>query len=177
MRRYFFTAPLVIFFCIIIAFFYLLIIKRDPSELPSVLIDQKVPLFETTSLLNDEPFIFEKELGKETILVNFFASWCIPCQLEHPYINQLSKEKNIKIIGVNYKDNSQKAIQWLNELGNPYSKVAVDLNGLVGINWGVYGIPETFIVNKNNIIKYRLAGPITKETYNDFYKLIKESHK
>jgi len=177
MQKYFFTAPLVIFFCIIIAFFYLLIIKRDPSELPSVLIDQKVPLFETTSLLNDEPFIFEKELGKETILVNFFASWCIPCRLEHPYINQLSKEKNIKIIGVNYKDNSQKAIQWLNELGNPYSKVAVDLNGLVGINWGVYGIPETFIVNKNNIIKYRLAGPITKEIYNDFYKLIKESHK
>ena len=121
MQKYFFTAPLVIFFCIIIAFFYLLIIKRDPSELPSVLIDQKVPLFETTSLLNDEPFIFEKELGKETILVNFFASWCIPCRLEHPYINQLSKEKNIKIIGVNYKDNSQKAIQWLNELGNPYS--------------------------------------------------------
>ena len=177
MQKYFFTAPLVIFFCIIIAFFYLLIIKRDPSELPSVLIDQKVPLFETTSLLNDEPFIFEKELGKETILVNFFASWCIPCKLEHPYIDQLSKEKNIKIIGVNYKDNSLKAIQWLNELGNPYSKVAVDLNGLVGINWGVYGIPETFIVNKNNIIKYRLAGPITKETYNDFYKLIKESHK
>ena len=177
MQKYFFTAPLVIFFCIIIAFFYLLIIKRDPSELPSVLIDQKVPLFETTSLLNDEPFIFEKELGKETILVNFFASWCIPCKLEHPYIAQLSKEKNIKIIGVNYKDNSLKAIQWLNELGNPYSKVAVDLNGLVGINWGVYGIPETFIVNKNSIIKYRLAGPITKETYNDFYKLIKESHK
>ena len=177
MQKYFFTAPLVIFFCIIIAFFYLLIIKRDPSKLPSVLIDQKVPLFETTSLLNDELFVFEKELGKETILVNFFASWCIPCRLEHPYINQLSKEKNIKIIGVNYKDNSQNAIHWLNELGNPYSKVAVDLNGLVGINWGVYGIPETFIVNKNSIIKYRLAGPITKEIYNDFYKLIKESHK
>ena len=177
MQRYFFTVPIMIFFCIIIAFFYLLIIKRAPSELPSVLIDQKVPLFEATSLFNNEPFIFEKELGKETILVNFFASWCIPCKLEHPYIDQLSKEKNIKIIGVNYKDDSLKAIQWLNELGNPYSKVAVDLNGLVGINWGVYGIPETFIVNKNSIIKYRLAGPITKETYNDFYKLIKESNK
>ena len=167
------TVPIIIFLCIIIAFFYLLIIKRNPSELPSVLIDQKVPLFETTSLFNNEPFIFEKELGKETILVNFFASWCVPCRVEHTFMQSLSNE-GIKIIGINYKDDPQQAIKWLEELGNPYSNVAIDSNGRIAIDWGVYGIPETFIVNTDNIIEYRHVGPLTKKEYNKFHSIILE---
>ena len=97
--------------------------------------------------------------------------------MEHSFINQLSKEKDIKVIGINYKDDSKKAIEWLKKLGNPYSNVAVDINGNIGINWGVYGMPETFIVNKNNIVLYRQAGPITKDTYDDFYQQIKEGNK
>ena len=97
--------------------------------------------------------------------------------MEHPYINQLSKEKGIKVIGINYKDDTKKAIEWLKKLGNPYSNVAVDLNGNIGINWGVYGMPETFIVNKNNIVLYRQAGPITEEIYDNFYQQIKENNK
>ena len=109
-----------------LVFFYFLIIKRDPSELPSVLINQKAPTFKTTTLFDNKPFIFEEESEQQVIIVNFFATWCIPCREEHPYISKLSKEKDIVVIGVNYKDNPQEAIQWLNELGNPYSKVAVD---------------------------------------------------
>ena len=160
-----------------LVFFYFLIIKRDPSELPSVLINQKAPTFKTTTLFDNKPFTFEEESGQKVIIVNFFATWCIPCRKEHPYINKLSKEKNITVIGVNYKDNPQEAIQWLNELGNPYSKVAVDPNGLIGMEWGVYGLPETFIVNENNIILYKQVGPITNDKYDDFYMHLEDSLK
>ena len=87
----------------------------------------------------------------------------------------MSDEKGLKIIGVNYKDNPNKAVKWLEELGNPYSDVIVDSKGLIGIDWGVYGIPETYIVNSKGIIKYRLVGSITKKKYNAFYSKIKES--
>ena len=177
MRKYLSITPLIIFFCVVIVFFYFLIIKRDPSYLPSVLINQKAPVFEATSLFKNKPFVYEEEFGHKTVIVNFFATWCVPCQMEHPYINQLSKEKGIKVIGINYKDDPKKAIEWLQKLGNPYSNVVVDPNGNIGINWGVYGMPETFIVNKNNIVLYRQAGPITEEIYDDFYQQIKESSK
>jgi len=98
-------------------------------------------------------------------LVNFFATWCKPCRDEHNYIKRFSNQEGIEVIGINYKDNSQKAIGWLKELGNPYSNIAVDKNGRIAIEWGVYGIPETFIVNSKGIIKYRQAGPITKKIY------------
>ncbi len=177
MRKYFLFAPLIIFFCIMIVFFYFLIIKRDPSELPSVLINHKTPMFETTTLFDNKPFVFEEESGQQALIVNFFATWCIPCREEHTYITKLSKEKNITVIGVNYKDDSRKAIQWLNELGNPYSKVAVDSNGRIGLDWGVYGLPETFIVNENNIILHKQVGPITNEKYDDFIMHIKDGVK
>ena len=166
--------PFITFFFVLLVFFYLLLIERDPSELPSVLIDKKVPMFETESLLNKKKFISKNEFGSETTLVNFFATWCGPCRDEHVYIKRLSDEKGLKIIGVNYKDDLNKAVKWLKELGNPYSDVIVDNKGQIGIDWGVYGIPETFIVNSKGIIKYRLVGPITKKKYNSFYSKIKE---
>ena len=161
--------PFITFFFVLLVFFYLLLIERDPSELPSVLIDKKVPIFETESLLNKKKFISKNEFGSETTLVNFFATWCGPCRDEHVYIKRLSDEKGLKIIGVNYKDDLNKAVKWLKELGNPYSDVIVDNKGLLGIDWGVYGLPETFIVNAEGIIKYRHVGPITKKVYNNFY--------
>ena len=84
----------------------------------------------------------------------------------------MSNTKGIKIIGINYKDNPQRTIKWLKELGNPYSKIAIDSNGQIGIDWGVYGLPETFIVNAEGIIKYRHVGPITKKVYNNFYSKV-----
>ena len=177
MKKNILISPIILFFLILIVFFYLLIIDRNPSELPSVLINKKVPIFEAKLLLENNTFISTGEFGNETTLVNFFATWCIPCREEHPYISKLSKEKNIAVIGVNYKDDSRKAIQWLNELGNPYSKVVVDSNGRIGLDWGVYGLPETFIVNENNIILHKQVGPITNEKYDDFIMHIENSIK
>ena len=174
MKKKILIFPFIMFLLVFFVFFYLLVIERDPSELPSVLIDKKVPTFETVSLLNKKIFISKVEFGNEITLVNFFATWCGPCREEHVYIKRLSDEKKLKIIGVNYKDDVDKALTWLKELGNPYSDVIVDNKGQIGIDWGVYGIPETFIVNSKGIIKYRLVGPITKKKYNSFYSKIKE---
>lgn len=167
--------PSILFFIILFVFFYLLISDRDPSELPSALIHKKVPIFEAETLFNKETFVSSKEFGHKTTLVNFFATWCKPCLDEHVYLKKLSKKKDLKIIGINYKDDPNKAIKWLEKLGNPYSSVLVDPKAYIGIDWGVYGIPETFIVNSKGIIKYRLVGSITKKNYNAFNLKIKES--
>ena len=171
MKKILLIIPFCVFFLIILSFMYLIIKDRNPSEIPSTLIKEKVPEFETSSLIENKNFISEKEFTNQTILVNFFASWCEPCKIEHFYINKLS-EKGIKIIGINYKDDPLQAIKWLEKLGNPYAKIALDLEGDIAIDWGVYGIPETFIVNKKNIIQYRHVGPITKSEYDDFYKRV-----
>jgi len=175
MKKQLLILPSLFFLFFLIIFFYLLIIDRNPSELPSTLLDKNVPKFETESLLKDEKFISSKEFGNEILLVNFFATWCGPCRDEHSYIKRFSNEKEIKVIGINYKDNPKKAIQWLKELGNPYTDVAVDKSGRIAIDWGVYGIPETFIVNSKGIIKYRHVGPVTKKIYKKINLIINES--
>ena len=157
-----------------LTFFYLLIIERDPSAIPSNLLDKNIPKFETESLLRKERFISSKEFGNEIILVNFFATWCLPCRDEHIYIKRFSNEKGIRVIGINYKDNSKKTIQWLKNLGNPYSNVPIDKNGRIAIDWGVYGIPETFVVSSKGIIKYRHIGPVTEKIYKKINLLIKK---
>ena len=119
-------------------------------------------------------FISIEEFGSEIVLVNFFATWCKPCRDEHIFIQRFSEENKIKVIGINYKDDSEKTIKWLKKLGNPYSIVAIDKKGKIAINWGVYGIPETFIVNSKGIIKYRHVGPITKKIYKKINQKIKE---
>ena len=163
----------IVFFSILLIFFYLLIIERDPQKIPTVLLNKKMPIFQANSLFKKEKFISSKEIGNKVTLINFFASWCEPCRKEHIYIKRLSNIENIKVIGINYKDNSNKALEWLEELGNPYSNVAIDKNGRIAIDWGVYGIPETFVVNSNGIIKYKHIGPVTNETYQEIISIIK----
>ena len=175
MKKQLLILPSIFFLFFLIIFFYLLIIDRNPSELPSTLLDKNVPKFETESLLKDEKFISSKKFGNEILLVNFFATWCKPCRDEHIYIKRFSNKKEIKVIGINYKDNPKKAIRWLKELGNPYTDVAVDKSGRIAIDWGVYGIPETFIVNSKGIIKYRHVGPVTKKIYKKINLIINES--
>ena len=175
MKKQLLILPFIFFLLILLIFFYLLIIDRNPSELPSTLLDKNIPKFETESLLRKERFISSKEFGNEIILVNFFATWCLPCRDEHTYIKRFSNEKGIKVIGINYKDNPKKAIQWLKELGNPYTDVAVDKSGRIAIDWGVYGIPETFIVNSKGIIKYRHVGAVTEKIYKKINLIIDES--
>ena len=173
MKKKLLIIPSLLFFSILLTFFYLLIIERNPSEIPSNLLDKSVPKFETESLLKKERFISSKEFGNEIMLVNFFATWCLPCRDEHIYIKRFSDEKGIRVIGINYKDNPKKAIQWLRDLGNPYSNVLIDKNGRIAIDWGVYGIPETFVVSSKGIIKYRHIGPVTEKIYKKINLLIK----
>ena len=174
MKKKLLIIPSILFLSILLTFFYLLIIERDPSAIPSNLLDKNIPKFETESLLRKERFISSKEFGNEIILVNFFATWCLPCRDEHIYIKRFSNEKGIRVIGKNYKDNSKKTIQWLKNLGNPYSNVPIDKNGRIAIDWGVYGIPETFVVSSKGIIKYRHIGPVTEKIYKKINLLIKE---
>ena len=174
MKKQLLIIPSIVFLFILLTFFYLLLIERNPSKIPSNLLNKNIPNFETESLLKSEKFVSSKEFGKEILLVNFFATWCKPCRDEHNYIKRFSNEKGIKIIGINYKDNPKKAIQWLKDLGNPYSNIPIDKNGRIAIDWGVYGIPETFVVNSKGIIKYRHTGPVTKKIYKKINILIKD---
>ena len=174
MKKQLLKIPFIIFFLILLAFFYLLIIERNPSEIPSNLLNKNVPNFEVESLLKKERFISSKEFGNEIMLVNFFATWCLPCRDEHIYIKRFSDEKGIRVIGINYKDNPKKAIQWLRDMGNPYSNVPIDKYGRIAIDWGVYGIPETFIISSKGIIKYRHVGAVTKKIYKKINLLIEE---
>ena len=166
--------PSLFFFLLLSIFFYLLIIDRNPSEIPSNLINEKVPIFKAESLFKDEKFVSSNEFKNEITLVNFFATWCKPCRDEHIFIKRFSKEKGIRIIGINYKDKFSNTTKWLNDLGNPYSDIPLDKNGRIAIDWGVYGIPETFVVNSKGIIKYRHVGPITKKVYKKISLLIEE---
>ena len=126
-------------------------------------------------LLKDKKFISPNDFENQIVLVNFFATWCKPCRDEHKYIKLFSNEKKIKIIGINYKDNPKKTIEWLKNLGNPYSNIPIDKNGRIAIDWGVYGIPETFIINSNGIIKYRHVGPITNKIYKKINLIINQN--
>ena len=166
--------PVIVLLSILLVFFYLLMSDRDPSEIPSAFLNKKVPSFQTNSLIKIDKFYSIDNFGNEVTLVNFFASWCKPCRDEHKYIKLFDDTKNIKIIGINYKDNPDTAIKWLEQFGNPYSDIAIDKNGNIAIDWGVYGIPETFIVDANGVIKYRHVGPITKKIYKKINLLINE---
>ena len=173
MKKQIIIIPFVIFFLILSTFFYLLIIERNPNELPSSLLNKNVPIFETNALFKKKNFVSINEFGNELVLVNFFATWCKPCRDEHKYIKKFSNKEKLRIIGINYKDNPNKTKKWLQELGNPYSDIPLDKKGKIAIDWGVYGIPETFVVSSDGIIKYRHVGPITKKIYNKINLLIK----
>ena len=174
MKKKLLIIPAILFFFILLSFFYLLIIERNPTEIPSNLINKNVPFFKKVTLLNKAKFTSSKEFSNEIVLVNFFATWCLPCRNEHEFIKRFSNEKKIKVVGINYKDNAKKTIQWLNDLGNPYYAILEDKNGELAIDWGVYGIPETFIVSSDGIIKYRHAGPINEKIYKKMNLLIEK---
>ena len=174
MRNILLTLPLIIFLLIIAIFFYFLYAKNDPKNLPSVLIDKKAPNFVSFSLIEENQIIYSEVNNKQPVIINFFASWCIPCEVEIQYLSELSNYNEIKIIGINYKDDPIKARRWLKKVGNPYDIIAIDPAGEISIDWGVYGIPETFVIDQKNIIKYRHTGPITDKSYKKIILLIND---
>ena len=122
----------------------------------------------------DDNKIYTSEDFKKSryTLINFWASWCAPCRIEHPYLMQLSKEKNLKILGVNFKDKKINASKFLNELGNPYYLMAKDTTGKQSVNFGIYGIPESILINNETIVLKKFVGPLNEQNFNDIKEII-----
>jgi cytochrome c biogenesis protein CcmG/thiol:disulfide interchange protein DsbE len=165
-RRLVFLAPVALFGVLAGYFVWGLNPDRNPRDLPSVMIDQPVPEFALSPIEGMEgPGLSDADLRTgEVTLVNFFASWCVPCRLEHRYLLELAKDDKVHLYGVNYKNEPAEARAWLAELGNPYGRIGADATGRVGIDWGVYGLPETFIIDRTGRIRYRRVGQIDQVT-------------
>jgi cytochrome c biogenesis protein CcmG, thiol:disulfide interchange protein DsbE len=158
LRRLLFLLPVLIFVGVGIGLAVGL--TRDPSTLPSPLIDKPVPTFELPPLAGrDGPGFSSADLEGRVSLVNVFASWCVPCRVEHPLLMALA-EDGVAIYGIDYKDPAEKAAGWLAELGDPYQAIGADQDGRVAIDWGVYGVPETFVVDREGRIRHRHVGPL-----------------
>ena len=134
---------------------------RDPSLVPSPLIGKPVPEFELGPVQGRTLGLSSQDLREEVTLVNVFASWCVACRDEHPLFLALEREGVMPIHGLNYKDAPADAAAWLDALGDPYTRIGADLDGRVGLDWGVYGVPETFVVDRNGHIAYKHIGPVT----------------
>ncbi len=155
--------PLILF-GLLTAIFLVRLFAGDPSRLPSALLGKPVPAFSLPAVEgHNQPGFSQDDLKKGRVsLVNVFASWCAPCHQEHPFLMDLAKDKRFDILGINQKDKAENARRFLGKLGNPYAKVGADIDGRASIEWGVYGVPETFIVSGDGRILYKHVGPINE---------------
>lgn len=154
--------PVALFAVIAVALFVGL--SLDPKTIPSALIGKPVPEFDLPPVQGRKLGLASRDLrAGEVALVNVFASWCGPCRAEHPLLMELSRKGEVPIHGLNYKDRPADAASWLDRLGDPYTRTGADLNGRVSIDWGVYGVPETFVIDKAGVIRHKHIGPVTSE--------------
>ncbi len=158
MPRLLFLLPAILFGAI--AVYFGIGLTKDPRILPSALIDKPAPDFDLPALHDSKPRFATTNLGGEVKIVNVFASWCVPCKIEHPVFMRFSEQNDTPLYGINYKDKKTDALAWLARLGDPYDRIGQDLSGRVGIEWGVYGVPETYIIDKQGRIRYRHVGPV-----------------
>lgn len=149
--------PLMIFVSLVVVL--AIGLTLNPRLVPSPLIDKPAPEFDLPLLLQEGSFSNKDFIGQVTLL-NVWASWCFACRQEHEVVKYLSS-KGVRVIGLNYKDESDDAKTWLNRLGNPYQQIAVDYEGRIAIDWGVYGAPETFLIDKNGIVRFKVVGPLS----------------
>ncbi len=164
-RQLAYLAPILVFVVMSGYFLWGLDPGRNPRELPSVMIDKPAPEFTAGPLAGIAvPGLATADLRTGQVsLVNVFASWCIPCRAEHPLLMDLARREEVSIFGLNYKNKPEEARAWLEELGNPYTRIGTDENGRIGIDWGVTGVPETFVIDGSGHIRYRHWGPIDKD--------------
>ncbi len=153
--------PFAFFVSLIILFVFGL--GDDPRLLPSPLIDKPAPHFNLPTLTNPETRLKTSDLKGQVSLLNVWASWCVACRSEHPLLVAATNNHQFNLYGLNYKDERHNATQWLQKLGNPYIESGFDQQGIVGIDYGVYGVPETFVLDKNGIIRYKHVGPLTQQ--------------
>jgi cytochrome c biogenesis protein CcmG/thiol:disulfide interchange protein DsbE len=154
--------PLAVAVVLAAVFWWALKFGSNPSLVPSPLIDKPVPAFRVPSLEGGADLTEADFKGRVTVL-NVFASWCLPCRAEHPALTGLARDGKARIVGLNYKDKPNDAKAWLKELGNPYARIGADRVGRAAIEWGVYGVPETFVIDKAGRIRHKQVGPITPD--------------
>ncbi len=159
-----FLLPITVLIIICIFFSIYILQKRSPNEPPSALLGKDIPFFETKNLFNESIILNNKNLKNKYVLINFFASWCAPCKVEHPLFFEIKKDyPNLYLLGINHKDKLKNAFTYLDEEGDPYNFVGLDSDGLLAIEFGVFGLPETFLINPNGKIIYKHLGPLTKK--------------
>ena len=166
MTRYLrYLVPLAIFF-VLVAFLYRGL-SLDPKRVPSPLVGKPMPEFSQPRLKDPAATLSNSDLMGKVSILNIWATWCVSCRAEHEVLLLLAKTGKVDIYGLNYKDERDKALQWLAQLGDPYVANAFDADGRVGINWGVYGAPETFITDRQGIIRHKHIGPLTVDSLNN----------
>ncbi|HEY0376367.1 MAG TPA: DsbE family thiol:disulfide interchange protein [Pyrinomonadaceae bacterium] len=171
-----FLLPLILFLAL--AVFLFIGLSRDPSEIPSPLLDKPAPAFNLPQLADPQRSFKSEEMRGKVWLLNVWASWCEACRDEHPVLLELARSRVVPIYGLNYKDERRDALNWLEEFGDPYTMILVDADGRVGIDYGVYGVPETFVIDRNGVIRYKQIGPVTEEALkNRIIPLVKELQK
>ena len=164
MRRLLYLLPVALVAVLLVIFWRGLDPKRDPSALPSALIGKPMPTLSLAPLAGEFDMLY---YGGRPMIVNFFASWCLPCRAEHPILGRIAKEYGIPVIGIAYKDNAEDARRYLADLGNPYATIGLDESGRTGIEFGLTGVPETYVIDRDGIVRYRLAGPIAPDNLED----------
>ena len=168
MNRFALFAPLAVF--VVLSLFLLKGLDRDPTELPSALIGETFPVF-TLPALNKDRMITEQDLKSQVTLVNVWATWCFACRIEHPMLNQLA-DMGVAIVGLNYKDQNDKAQTWLEQRGNPYLFNIVDADGSLGFDLGVTGAPETYLVDAQGVIRHRRVGVVDQRVWDNEFKAL-----
>ncbi len=147
-------------------------LSLDPRELPSALIDKPFPSFKIDALLQPERILTKADIVGKPVLVNVWATWCPSCKKEHRQLLAIAKQNKIPIIGLNYKDKREAATLWLQQLGNPYQFNIYDHDGMLGLDLGVYGAPETYLLDKNGVVKHRHVGVVTQAVWKEFQEMI-----
>ena len=156
-----FIVPLAVFLAL--AVFFAIGLTRDPRTVPSPFIDKPAPAFKLEQLHQPALAFTPEEMKGKVWMLNVWASWCASCRVEHPLLVELARSKAVPIVGLNYKDKREDATAWLQKFGNPYDLSAWDFDGRVGLDFGVYGAPETFLIDKQGVIRHKQIGPVTPE--------------
>ncbi len=163
MKRY--LLPLAVF--ALLLGFLTVGLRLDPREVPSPLVGRPAPAFDLPLLDAPQRRLSPRDLHGQVWLLNVWASWCVACRQEHPLLVEFAKTATVPIYGLNYKDQRDAALDWLNRFGNPYTQSLSDSEGLAGIDYGVYGVPETFVIDKAGVIRHKQIGPVTPEALRD----------
>jgi cytochrome c biogenesis protein CcmG/thiol:disulfide interchange protein DsbE len=153
-----FILPLMAFLVMVV--FLGIGLKLDPHEVPSPLINKPAPAFTLPQLHEPQKTFSPADMKGKVWLLNVWASWCVSCRQEHVYLTEFARDSSINLMGLNYKDEPAAAMQWLERLGNPYKISISDIDGMAGLDWGVYGVPETFIIDKKGIVRHKQTGPV-----------------